>query len=57
MSRYKRIKLLIRGDNQSVCTNIRACGRKVVACIQVGTTEIHNLKGEVATDWHVDHSV
>ena len=32
---------------QSVCTNKQACGRKAVACIEVATGEMWNLRSEV----------
>ena len=30
---------------------------KALVCIKVATREMWNLKGEVATDWHVDRPV
>ena len=35
------------------CIDNQACGWKAIACIKVATKEMCNLKGEVATDWHV----
>ena len=48
----------MRSDNQSLfALKKKACDRKANVYIKVATRERRNLKDEVATDWHVDHSV
>ena len=51
MSPCKHIKLIMRSDNRILfAVNKQVCGRKALACIEVGSKETWNLIGEVATD-------
>ena len=48
----KHIKLKMHSNNHNLfnCTNKQACDRKALACVKIATREMHNLKGEIATN-------